>query len=79
MSYSLVIARRRIEALERRPSALKPMRITGGIPADNRATRTPPGPKPNWFNVCLVNEQPNNTIVSSVASIRKRRKLYKRC
>jgi hypothetical protein len=43
MSYSLVIARRRIEALERRPSALKPMRITGGIPANYRAP--PPGTK----------------------------------
>ena len=45
MSYSLVIARRRIEALERRPSALKPMIIRGGMPRDvNRASRTSPCP-----------------------------------
>jgi hypothetical protein len=43
VSYSLVIARRRIEALERRPSAQKPMVIRGGIPRD--VNRTSPGTK----------------------------------
>ena len=49
MSYSLVIARRRIEALERRPSALKPMLIRGGIPANYRAP--PPGSKPKTKSI----------------------------
>jgi hypothetical protein len=55
MSYSLVMARRRIEALERRPSAQKPIVIRGGIPADYRATRTP-GPKSQNDSVNRPNE-----------------------
>jgi hypothetical protein len=45
MSYSLVILRRRLEALESLPSARKPLRIIGGLPADWAARS--PGQKPS--------------------------------
>jgi hypothetical protein len=60
MSYSLVMARRRIEALESLPSARKPLLIRGGLPRDfdPRAAHTPAPAKNNSLSQMHTEPEP---------------------